>query len=288
METYALGKVSGRRMDDQMVVRISKLESRYHEDILDKLIPDCEKLRKHWWDAYKFFAHKILYQGRSDKVSAIVRDMAEDALVENFDTKSADGLAHATVKDIHDAKIAFEKMEIDGKSYKRERDVQMLFGIVTEEGQVEKDGVIHFIKELPGANIVNHSISEIENGWIDQHYKILRSFTGIGHNVAASYLRDVVDLYFDMLRPHVGTVETQVYLLPVGAWVDRIAKEVGIRFNKRDSLSKAKQIAEACAEVSLSKRLPISFNQGASWLGANWFEIVMESLGKMPATRKRR
>lgn len=267
-------------MDHQMVVRIAKLATRYHEDFLNKVVPNPEKLRKHWWDAYKFFAHKILYQGRFDKVSAIVRNMAEDALVKSIDTTSPEGLTYATVEDIRDAKIEFEKMEVDGKSYKKQRDVEMLFGRITEDGRIEKDGIIHFIKQLPDANMVNHSISEIENGWIDQHYKILRSFTGIGHNVAASYLRDVVDLYFDILRPYVGTVESQVYILPVGAWIDRIAREVGIRFRKRDSLSKARQIAEACAEVSLSKRLPISFNQGASWLGANWFKVVMESLGK--------
>jgi hypothetical protein len=275
-------------MDDQMVVRIAKLASRYHEEYLDKLIPNPEKLRKHWWDACKFFIHKILYQGRSDKVSAIIRTMAEDALVENIDTISPEGLTHTTVKDIQEARIAFEKTEIDGKSYKRQRDIEMLFGIITREGKIKKDGIIHFIRELPGANIVNHSISEIENGWIDQHYKILRSFTGIGHNVAASYLRDVVDLFFDLLRPYVGNVEQQVYLLPVGAWIDRIAREVGIRFRKRSSLSKAKQIAEVCADISLSKRLPISFNQGATWLGANWFEIVMESLGKAPKIARRR
>jgi hypothetical protein len=164
----------------------------------------------------------------------------------------------------------------------------MLFGITTKDGKIKRDGVIHFIRELPGANIVNHSISEIEQGWIGQHYKILRSFKGIGHNVASSYLRDVVDLFFDLLRPYVGTVEVQVYILPVGAWIERIAKEVGIRFRKRNSLNKAKKIAEACAEVSLSKRLPINFNQGASWLGANWFKIVMESLGKAPIQTKRR
>jgi hypothetical protein len=214
--------------------------------------------------------------------------MAEDALVENIDTISPEGLTHTTVKDIQEARIAFEKTEIDGKSYKRQRDIEMLFGIITREGKIKKDGIIHFIRELPGANIVNHSISEIENGWIDQHYKILRSFTGIGHNVAASYLRDVVDLFFDLLRPYVGNVEQQVYLLPVGAWIDRIAREVGIRFRKRSSLSKAKQIAEVCADISLSKRLPISFNQGATWLGANWFEIVMESLGKAPKIARRR
>jgi hypothetical protein len=275
-------------MDDQMVVRIAKLATRYHEDFLDKIIPDCEKLRKHWWDAYRFFAHKILYQGRSNKVSVIVRDMAEDALVECVDTGSPDGLAHASIRDIQDAQKAFERMEVNGKSYKKKRDIEMLFGITSKDGKVKKDGVIHFIRELSGANIVNHSISEIEKGWIDQHYKILRTFRGIGHNAASSYLRDVVDLFFDLLRPHVGNVEQQIYLLPVGVWIDKIAKEVGIKFQKKDSLSKAKQIAEACAEVSLSKRLPINFNQGASWLGANWFKIVMESLGKTQTTSRRR
>jgi hypothetical protein len=275
-------------MDNQMVVRISKLASRYHEDVLDKIIPNLGTLRKHWWDAYRFFAHKILYQGRFDKVSKIVKTMAEDALVENVDTSSPDGLSRATAKDIHDAKIAFEKMKVNGKSYKRRQDVEMLFGITTKDGKLKKDGIIHFIRELPRANIVNHSIVEIEKGWIGQHYKILRSFTGIGHNAAASYLRDVVDLYFDILQPYVGAVEKQVYLLPVGAWIDRIAKEVGIQFCKGNSLGKAKQIAEACAEISLSKRLPISFNQGASWLGANWFKVVMESIGKTTLSSSRR
>lgn len=270
-------------MNEELMKRVARLAKRYRTEILRRSHPQPEALCTHWWKAYSFLAGKIFYQGRSDSLSTIIRNMATTILIEHFDTQSPDGLVHATDKDIINARIAFESMKVNGKSYKRKNDIDMLFGVVGRNGELKKQGIIHFLLSLPKGNIVEHSIREVEEGRVAQLYNELDSIHSIGHKIASFYLRDLVDLFYDRLGKckHIRSKEAQAFLQPVDVWVKKVSEACGVTFDKSDPLHQAKCIVDACREVSRSRRFAISFNQGAWYLGAHSLDIALKELSKI-------
>ncbi len=267
-------------VDNQAVILITKYAEHYRSERFQGVDGDPESLLNHWWHAYRFLTDRIFLQARSDIVSRTIRDMAEDALSTTLDVMDPTALEKANDKLIDSARLAFENMEVDGKSYKKKRDVQMLFGVKAKGKKPGKQGLVQFIRGLPNANIVAHTIQEIKNKRITEHYDTLRSFQGIGHKIASSYLRDVAELFFDHLEEHIRSIDTQMLFQPIDSHVLGIAKEVGIEFYNNKPLHQAMRIAEECLDVSISKRLPLRFSQGASWFGRRCFRVAMDLLKK--------
>ena len=260
-----------------MMVSITRYATQYRDKYLSKLY-DADALRNHWWNGYQFLAFSIYNQGIFEKLNNAIRNMAETAITEHIDIDSSDGVTKATDKQISDARLTFMSTRINGKTYKRKQDVELLFGVVGEDGRVEEQGILHHLRGFPRGNIIEHSITEIEEGRLVELYQSLRAFRGIGHRAAASFLRDLVDIFYDSLENHVTSIEAQTYLQPVDVWVRKVSEAVGIKFSSRSPLHQARQIAEACRQVSISKRFPISFNQGAWYFGNNSFRSAIEQL----------
>jgi hypothetical protein len=265
-------------MDPEAVMRIAKYAKRYHAEYLDGVYPDPEVMRSHWWEAYKFLADKMFFQTRSEKTATIARDTVERLLVKYVNTETPDGLRSATKKTLQKMRLKLLRTKEEGKSYIRKSDVEMLFGIQSRSKKKKKIGVLQYLKELPDANIIGHSISEISAGRLPKLYRNLKKIKGIGHNTSSTFLRDVVDIYYDDLEPSLSAVEIQMYLQPVDSCIKRIASQVEISFEKSGVLHQARRITEACRQVSISRRFPISFSQGAYWFGKNAFEAALDLL----------
>jgi len=222
-------------MDNQMMVNITRYAKQYRDKYLSKLY-DADALRNHWWNGYQFLAFSIYNQGIFEKINNAIRNMAETAISEHLDIESPDGVTKATDKQISDARLAFTGMRINGKTYKRKQDVELLFGVVGEDGRVEKQGILHHLRGFPRGNIIERSITEIEDGRLVELYQSLRAFRGIGHRAASSFLRDLVDIFYDSLENHVTSIEAQTYLQPVDVWVRKVSEAVGIKFSSRSPL----------------------------------------------------
>ncbi len=266
-------------MDNLMIARVAKFSGLYRNHYMKILGSNIELIRTHWWHAFRFLLMKLLDRGRNKIVSRRIREMVEDTFDGIIDIASPDGIVGTEEKALSGARLAFEKIQYDGTSYKSKTDIQMLFG-VEMSGKNKGDGVLQFLMTLPSGNIVQYSINEIQNHNISGVYERLCQFPGVGHIGAATYLRDLVDLFYDEVDEYVKSVEAQTYLLPVDACVRRVARESGIIFDSSSSFRQARRLAEACHEVSIIHKLALNFNQGAIWLCDNTFETLMSMLKK--------
>jgi len=262
-----------------MIARVAKFSQSYRKHYMRILGSNTELIRTHWWHAFRFLLMKLLDRGRNEIVSRRIREMVEDTFDGIIDIASPDGIVGTGEKALSRARLAFEEIQYDGKGYKSKTDIQMLFG-VEMSGKNKGNGVLQFLMILPSGNIVQYSINQIQNHNISGVYKRLCQFPGVGHIGAATYLRDLVDLFYDEVDEYVKSVETQAYLLPVDACVRRVARESGIAFDCSSPFKQARRLAEACREVSIIHKLPLDFNQGSIWLCENTFEALVSMLKK--------
>ncbi len=265
-------------MENMMVVRVSKFAKLYRANYLQELDTDLQTIQSHWFQAFRFLISKILTQGRPAKTTRLLRKMVEDTITSHFDCTSIDGITRANSKVFTVAKQTFEEMKVKGKPYKKKSDVELLFGAATKSGVYNTLGILRFIASLPSGNIVQYSISEILNGRLIPHYRKLTSFYGVGPIAAATYLRDLVDLYHYDIGNHVTTVEELAHIQPVDTHVKRVALAVGIEFEGEGAIHQGRSIVEACQQISFSNKLPIFFSQGASWICTNAFEAALKLL----------
>ncbi|MDF1538529.1 MAG: hypothetical protein P1Q69_06470 [Candidatus Thorarchaeota archaeon] len=265
-------------MENMLVVRVSKFAKLYRADYLKELDTNLQSIQSHWFQAFRFLISKILAQGRPAKTGRLLRKMVEDTVTSHFDCKSSDGITGTNPKVFTVAKQTFEEMKVKGRPYKKQNDVDTLFGAETKSRVYNTHGILRFIATLPAGNIVQYSISEIQAGRLIPHYRKLISFYGIGPIAAATYLRDLVDLYHYEIGSKVATVEELAHIQPVDAHVKRVALEVGIEFEGEGAIHQGRSIVEACQQVSFSNKLPIFFSQGASWICANAFEAALKLL----------
>jgi hypothetical protein len=156
----------------------------------------------------------------------------------------------------------------------------MLFGADTRSRSYNTQGLLRYIATLPKGNIVKHSIEEIGKGRLIPHYRKLTSFYGVGPIAVSTYLRDLIDLYYDDLGSSVTTIQEHSHIQPVDVCVKRVATEVGIEFHHETPLAQGQRIVEACTAIRASNRLPIEFSQGATWICTNAFEAAIKLLGE--------
>jgi hypothetical protein len=264
-------------MDNLMIARVAKFSELYRNHYMRILGSNIELIRTHWWHAFRFLLMKLLDRGRNKIVSRRIREMVEDAFAGIIDIASPDGIVRTGEKALSKAKQSFEEIEYNGKGYKSEADIQMLFG-GKSCAKSDSQGVLQFLMGLPSGNIVQHSINQIQNNNIAGVYEELCQIPGVGHIGAATYLRDLVELFYDELDEFTKTIDSQTYLVPVDACVRRVAKECGILFDCSSPLEQARRLAEACREVSIVHKLPLNFSQGAVWLCDKTFEALMSML----------
>jgi hypothetical protein len=237
--------------------------ARYRKELLLPSHWTKEQLLENWQAALKFFFSKAFYQGKTDAISARVEEAALKVLALNFsraDLRLADWDLDSLRRELHE-KVGKGKV---GKA----RDIEMVISS------------LQFVNQLPGSNIVAHSVWRIEAGDVGQHYdEIQRSrnkggIVQVGPKIAAFYLRDVVSLY--ELENKVSA-EFQFTLQPIDVWVCRVAYDTGMVPSGASDKRIAKAIADLCSEERCS---PLQFNQGAWYAGANPFGLLMERLSE--------
>lgn len=261
-----------------MIVRISKFSKLYCEDYLTELDINPQTVPVYWFEAFRFLLSRILIQGRPSSTTQKLRQMVEKSVIPFFDCESSDGITNAKPKSFSEARQAFQEMLVDGQPFKKKNDIEMIFGTDTKSRYYNTLGLLHYISTLPSGNIVSHTIEEIKMGRLIPHYRKLTSFYGVGPIAVATYLRDLVDLYYEEIGEFVTTIEECAHIQPVDACVKRVALEIGIMFEREGMLHQGRKIVETCQKESQSNRLHIMFNQGASWICANSFEAALKLL----------
>jgi len=134
-----------------------------------------------------------------------------------------------------------------------------------------------FICEHPCAegqllNIAAYSAERIEAGATATIYRELDGIRQIGPKIAAVFLRDTVAVL--NLQQHLGAEHFRL-LQPVDTWVRQIAGRLNIEPGQHGL---AAALAQACQEAGVD---PIRFNQGAWYLGAHSFDLLLENLERI-------
>lgn len=203
---------------------------------------------------------KIFASARSETTSIQYRKRTETVLREHEQSirarwdGSEDGITDAEL----DQQLADEGV---GNQHDRQMVVETLDYLGTLDEQ--------------GHDVIAYTTDAIPKGEIETVYEELTDIHNIGPKKATLYLRDVVTHW--NLEEHLDGKQYR-YVFPIDTWVFRAADEIGIV--STDSLSwvtNSTEIVEACGEdVS-----PIAFNQGAWYLGANAFSVLIEHLAQL-------
>lgn len=262
-----------------MIMRVSKFAKLYRAEYLEYLDSSPSEIRTHWFQAFRFFISRII-QGRHEQTTRVICQMIDDVLCNHLDCVNPSGITNIRTKDLHDSKQAFRDLTVDGRSYKKESDIDLLFGAEVKKRGYNTLGLLRYIAELPAGNIVQYSIDEIGKGRLIPHYRKLNSFYGVGSVAVSTYLRDLVDLYYNEIGNHVTSIEEIAHIQPVDASVKRVAMEAGIKFAREVDLYQGRNIVEECRRIGPSNRLPIEFSQGASWICSNSFEAALKLLSE--------
>lgn len=208
----------------------------------------------------RFLLKNIFASARSETVSTEYRQHTESVLrnhrstIRNRWSESSDGISDEALKQ----KLADQGV---GNQHDRRMVVEVLDFL----------GSLHNIDH----DVITYTQVRIENGSINEVYAELNDIHNVGPKKATLYLRDVVTRW--ELEDHLEGDQYR-YVFPVDVWVFRVAKELGIvSTDSLDWETNSTEIVEACGE-SVS---PIAFNQGAWYLGANAFEIIIKHLDKI-------
>lgn len=234
--------------------KIVEFANRYVQEHIENRYSEKEKqgLLKDPWEALSFFMSKIYNQGRRDEISHRVQSAAVEVLREY---KSIGKLFYDTPFN-----------EIEGK-------LRNYIG----KGHVGKNADIkmtietmQFVSNIEEKNIIKYSLEKIKNNRLVEHFYELKSIHSIGDKIASFYLRDLISLYKlekGLLR------EDYLALQPVDTWVRQTAIYLNIIGADDNPKKSAEKIVDYCLNLGLS---PIHFNQGAWYLGANSYQILLE------------
>ncbi|KKG18178.1 hypothetical protein EO98_19280 [Methanosarcina sp. 2.H.T.1A.6] len=247
-------------MTNELIQKVASYSDEYvKENLNDKY--DKHILLTNWQESLSFHFGHSFYQGRRDKISQKIEKRAKDILEKYINENN--GIPEVILNKENFPEIRSRLMEGIGKGkIGRSRDIEMIISI------------LGFISENSERNIVNYSLSRIQNGETADHFKELQKIHSIGPKCSSFYLRDLVSFY--SLEPKIKKREDLVCLQPVDTWVRKVAYEVGIinKLDERDENVREK-IVDACSELGVST---IEFNQGAWYLGYNSFKLLIKKL----------
>lgn len=208
----------------------------------------------------RFLLKRAFAGGRSQCLAEEYREAAETTLRTHEEAIRArwQGQNRAITDD--ELRTALEEDGV-GNRYDREMVVQL----------------IEFLGTIPEQDhdVIEYTKASIQDGAVDEVFDQLIDIHNIGPKKAAVYLRDVVVAYG--LEADVDHGQCR-YVFPVDTWVHRVGRE--LEFVETDSVNWRKNsasIIEHCrGEVS-----PIAFNQGAWYLGANAFDVILDNLDRI-------
>lgn len=210
----------------------------------------------------RFFLKKAMAGARHESTSATYRKAAETVLRENQDR----------IKRRLNGEDVFPDSELESEL----KDAGLTNG-------ADRQMVIDIIDLLADINddhdIVAYTRERIETGGIEVIHDRLTDIHNIAQKKAALFLRDVVTIWD--LEDQLSWAEYR-YVFPVDTQVRQVATELGI---VDDGVSR-NQLIDAILEACRPDVSPVELNQGAWYLGANAFDVVMNNLaGLDPSSR---
>lgn len=239
--------------------QVAAFNEPYHAEYLESVSdtkPGNDQFR------LRFFLKKAMAGARHESTSATYRKAAETVLRENHDRieRRLDG------EDVF-PDSEFES-ELQDAGLTNGADRQMVVDVIDLLADINDDH-----------DIVGYTIESVEAGDIEVVHDQLTGIHNIAQKKAALFLRDVVTIW--SLEDELLWEEYR-YVFPVDTQVHQVATELGIVDDdvSRDQLIDG--VLDACRpDVS-----PVEFNQGAWYLGANAFDVVMNNLaGLDPSPR---
>ncbi len=278
-------------MNGNLMKQLARYFSRYEEYLAGEkqslCLPSWDALRTDWWIGLRFFLNRAFMQGRRDSVSFAFLEATNAALAELLPPDlsaqerdgrvlqwSAAGFFHkanwnSDDNPVRQALNRAHTIEVDGKtrisSTGKARDREMVLDI------------LRFICEHPAAggqvlNIAKYAAERIELGETAVVFTELDDIRQVGPKIAAFFLRDLVAVL--ELQSRLSPADYRL-LMPVDTWIEKIAGKLGIQPGP-DGLAAA--IADTCHQEGVD---PIHFNQGAWYLGAHSFDLLLENLERI-------
>jgi len=122
------------------------------------------------------------------------------------------------------------------------------------------------------SNIVAYAVSMIKSGKVKEAFDALDRIHAVGDKIASFYLRDVAIVYglSDSL-----CWDTHKYCFPVDTWLRQVSDRLGVTDGTEtlEEVKKRMVLASLMAGAS-----PLMFNCGAWLVGANSFELLLDSM----------
>jgi hypothetical protein len=202
----------------------------------------------------RFFLKNAMAGARPASTSAMYREAAETVLREH----------QQRIEERLDGDDVFPDHEFD-KELKQE-------GLTNGADRQLVIELVDFLAKLDeNHEIVDYTVRSIKRGDINVVYDQLIDIHNIAQKKAALFLRDTVTLR--ELENELSPKEYR-YVFPVDTQVRKVVSTLGLV----DTNASRNQIIDAVLEVCQPDVSPIAFNQGAWYLGANAFDVLMKNL----------
>lgn len=132
--------------------------------------------------------------------------------------------------------------------------------------------ILEFIEGISDNDVIEYVEEKANNEELETAFEELTDIFNVGPKKATLFLRDAVTL---LELDECVASDDYKYLFPVDTWVHRVADELGIvETDGPDWTKDSEAIVDECPDGTS----PIEFNQGAWYLGANAFDVLMDYL----------
>ena len=253
----------------------------YDAQKADMEISSWDEILDDWWLGLRFFFSKAFYQGRRDGISLQFEKATLKALEKLFgeDTNSR----NKKLWKLYESNfLGKDNFEMHGNPLANAlRDEYKVYGKKRCTGKKGDNlmvaDVLHFMCEKAHSrseplNIVTYMKGKISKGQIAELADELDGIYQVGEKICSLLLRDVIDLF--NLSKHLSQGDYK-YVQTVDTWVEKLAKKLGFDGSKKQL---AIRLAEACREHNVD---PIAFNQGAWYLAAHSFNILIDNIERI-------
>ncbi|HUT59380.1 MAG TPA: hypothetical protein VNA25_16140 [Phycisphaerae bacterium] len=277
-------------MNGNLLRQLARFSSRYETYLASEKqsfgLPSWEALRTDWWIGLRFFLNRAFMQGRRDSVSLAFLEATNTALAELLPP----GLGpHERANRVLEWSAAgwFGPANWSNPNNPVRHALDQRY-VIQVNGQAKTSGTgkardremvldgLRFICEhaLDGQilNIAAYTAERIEAGETSVVYRELDGIRQVGPKIAAFFLRDLVAVL--ELQSRLSPADYRL-LQPVDTWVEKIAGKMNIQAGPHGL---AAAIAETCQREGVD---PIRFNQGAWYLGAHSFDLLLENLERI-------
>jgi hypothetical protein len=214
----------------------------YHDENL--VGRDATRLETDWYDALQFFLSCMFSQGKRDEFAARFQGLALQVI-------------QARVPD--QAQLAALEL---GEGGPLEHELEAV-GVAKRPDRMMVVSALAFARGRPHDNLVAYSLACIRERKLAQHYRELQAITSVTPDMASFYLRDLALIYD--LDADIAPDEAAL-LQPMDAWVQQIARFIGLISRQRDAAAMKRAVLDACARADVN---PIDFNAGAWYVAAN-------------------